>query len=148
MIRQVLPLSEQVDQSLSAERLLLRLCVVFSGLALLLACIGLYGVIAYSVAQRTTEIGVRVALGATPLSVMRGVLRETFALVAAGVALGIPAALAGASLLVSFLYGLTPRDPATLGVAAITLVAAALAAAALPALRAARVDPALALRGE
>src|SRR5262249_28157841 len=76
MIPRVMPLTEQVDSSLAAEALLLRLCVLFGGLALLLACVGLYGVVAYSVAQRTTEIGVRVALGATPMSVMRGVLRE------------------------------------------------------------------------
>src|SRR4051812_37615322 len=91
MIRNVIPLSEQVDASLAAERLLLRLCVLFGGLALLLACVGLYGVIAYRVAQRSTEIGVRVALGATPLGVMRGVLRETMVLVLAGVAIGVAA---------------------------------------------------------
>ena len=148
MIRQVLTLSEQVDQSLSAERLLLRLCVVFAVLALLLACIGLYGVIAYSVAQRTTEIGVRVALGATPSSVMGGILRETLVLAAAGVALGIPAALLSGRLLISFLYGLTPGDPLTFTAASGVLLAAALVAAALPARRAARVDPALALRAD
>jgi predicted permease len=148
MIRQVLTLQDQVDTTLSAERLLLRLYVVFAALALTLACVGLYGVIAYSVAQRTLEIGVRVALGATPLSVMRGVLRETLLLVLAGIAIGIPAALAGGRLLVSFLYGLSPQDPPTLAAAAATLLAAAVMAAALPARRAARIDPALALRSE
>src|SRR3954471_1934885 len=102
MIRSVIPLSEQVDASLAAERLLLRVCVLFGGLALLLACVGLYGVIAYRVAQRSTEIGVRVALGATPLGVMRGALRETMLLVLAGVAIGVPAALAAGRLLVTF----------------------------------------------
>jgi predicted permease len=148
MIRQVTPLPEQVDASLAPERLLLRLCVVFGALALLLACVGLYGVIAYSVAQRTTEIGVRVALGATPLSVMGRVLRETLLLVVAGIAIGIPCALASGRLLVAFLYGLTPRDPATLAIATGILFAAATVAAALPALRAARVDPNVALRYE
>ena len=148
MIRQVLPLAEQVDSSLSAEQLLLRLCVVFGGLALLLACVGLYGVIAYSVAQRTAEIGLRVALGATPGSVMRGVLRETLVLVVAGIALGIPAAMLGSKLIVTFLFGLTPRDPATLVGATAILLAAATLAAALPAMRAARVDPNVALRCE
>ena len=148
MIRQVLPLVQQVDQSLSAERLLLRLCAVFAGLALLLACVGLYGVIAYSVAQRTTEIGVRVALGATPSSVMRGILRDTLTLTAAGVAIGIPAALAAGRLLISFLYGMTPGDPVTFAAATVMLLAAAVTAAALPARRAARVDPALALRAD
>jgi putative ABC transport system permease protein len=148
MIRGIIPLTEQVDQSLAGERLLLRLCVVFGALALLLACVGLYGVIAYSVAQRTTEIGVRVALGATPLGIMRSVLRDTLILVVLGVAIGIPAALAAGRLLLSFLYGLTPRDPATLTLATGILLAAAALAAALPALRAARVDPNVALRYE
>ena len=148
MIRQVLPLTEQVDRSLSAERLLLRLCAVFAALALLLACIGLYGVIAYSVAQRTNEIGLRVALGATPATVMGGIMRETLTLAAAGIAVGIPASLASGRLLTGFLYGMTPRDPLTLAAAAGTLLAAAAAAAALPARRAARVDPALALRSD
>jgi ABC-type antimicrobial peptide transport system permease subunit len=148
MVRGIVPLAEQVDQSLAAEQLLLRLCVLFGGLALLLACVGVYGVIAYSVAQRTTEIGVRVALGATPASVMRGVLRDTLVLVVAGIVIGIPAALAAGRLLVTFLYGLTPRDPATLAFATATLLACAALAAALPALRAARIDPNVALRYE
>jgi predicted permease len=148
MIRQIITLPDQVDSSLAAEQLLLRLCLVFGALALVLACVGLYGVIAYSVAQRTTEIGVRVALGATPLSVMRGVLRETLVLVIAGVVLGIPAALAAGRLLVTFLYGLTPRDPATIAAATAILFSAATLAAVIPAIRAARVDPNVALRYE
>jgi hypothetical protein len=148
MIRGVMTLADQVDSSLAAERLLLRLCLVFGGLALVLACVGLYGVIAYSVAQRTAEIGLRVALGATPSSVMRGVLRETMVLVAAGVAIGVPAALVSTRLIGSFLYGLTPRDPATIAVAAAILLAAAALAALIPAVRAARVDPNVALRCE
>jgi predicted permease len=148
MIRNVIPLTEQVDRSLAAEQLLLRLCLVFGGLALLLACVGLYGVIAYSVAQRTMEIGLRVALGATPFSVMRGVLRDTLVLVVFGIAVGIPASLFAGRLLVTFLYGLTPRDPGTLALATGILLAAAALAAALPALRASRVDPNVALRYE
>ena len=148
MIRQVLPLTEQVNHSLSAERLLLRLCVVFAGLALVLACIGLYGVVAYSVAQRTAEIGVRLALGATPSNVMGAIVRDTVTLAAAGIAVGIPTALVAGRLLIGFLYELTPRDPMTFAAAAVTLIAAAAIAAALPARRAARVDPALALRSE
>jgi predicted permease len=148
MIRRVIPLADQVDASLAPEALLLRLCVLFGGLALLLACVGLYGVIAYSVAERTTEIGVRVALGATPMSVMRGVLRETLLLVLGGIAIGIPVALFTGRLLLAFLYGLTPRDPATLVLATGVLLVAATLAAALPALRASRVDPNVALRYE
>jgi ABC-type antimicrobial peptide transport system permease subunit len=148
MIRQITPLAEQVDRSLAAEQLLLRLCVLFGALALLLACVGLYGVIAYSVAQRTTEIGVRVALGSTPASIMRGVLRDTLLLVSFGISIGIPASLAAGRLLVSFLYGLSPRDPGTLAIATGILFAAATLAAAFPARRAARVDPNVALRYE
>ena len=148
MIRQVLTLGDQVDRSLSAERLLLRLCGVFAALALLLACIWLYGVIAYSVAQRTTEIGVRVALGAPPSSVTRSIMRETLGLAAAGIAIGIPAALASGRFLVKFLYGLTPSDPVTFAASTGILLIAATLAAALPARRAARVDPALALRAD
>ena len=148
MIRSVFPLAEQVDASLAAERLLLRLCVVFGALALTLACVGIYGVIAYSVTQRTPEIGLRVALGATPGAVMRSVLGDTLVLVVSGVALGIPAALLAGRLIVTFLYGLTPRDPATLLGATAILLGAATVAAALPAMRAARVDPNVALRCE
>jgi predicted permease len=148
MIRGILPFREQVDSSLAAEQMLLRLCVLFGGLALLLACLGLYGVIAYSVAQRTAEIGVRVALGATPASVMRAVLRDTLVLVAGGILIGIPASLAAGRLLASFLWGLTPRDPATLAFATLTLLASAALAAILPAIRAARIDPIVALRYE
>ena len=118
------------------------------GLALLLACVGVYGVIAYSVAQRTTEIGIRMALGATPASVMRGVVRDTLALVVARIVIGIPAALAAGRLLIAFLYGLTPRDPVTLAFAIVTLLASAALAAAPPAFRAARIDPNVALRCE
>jgi predicted permease len=146
MIRQVLPLTEQVDQSLAAERLLLRLCAVFAALALLLACIGLYGVVAYGVAQRTAEIGLRIALGASPATVMKGIIRETLALTAAGIAVGVPVALAAGGLLISFLYEMTPRDPMTFAAAAATLFAASTIAAAVPARRAARVDPGTVLR--
>ncbi len=149
MIRGILPFGEQVDSSLAAEQMLLRLCVLFGGLALLLACVGLYGVIAYSVAQRTAEIGVRVALGATPASVMRAVLRDTLVLVAAGIRDRHPRVARGGPppgqlpLRVS-----TPRDPATLAFATLTLLASAALAAILPAIRAARIDPIVALRYE
>jgi len=121
---------------------------IIAGISALLSSVGLYSLMSFLTLRRTREIGVRVALGATPMSVVRGVLRDTLVLVVVGVAIGVPAALAAGRLLVTFLYGLTPRDPMTLLTAIVILLAAASAAAALPARRAARVDPNVALRYE
>jgi predicted permease len=148
MIRRVLPLTEQVDQSLAAERLTMRLCSFFGGLALVLACVGLYGVMAYAVAQRTAEIGVRMALGANATAVVWLVFRETIHMILLGVAIGLPLALASTRLLSGFLYGLTATDPATIAIATACLVAAAALSAYIPARRATRVDPLVALRAE
>jgi predicted permease len=148
MIRRVLPLTEQVDQSLAAERLTMRLCSFFGGLALVLACVGLYGVMAYAVAQRTAEIGVRMALGANATAVVWLVFRETTHMILLGVAIGLPLALASTRLLSGFLYGLTATDPATIAIATACLVAAAALSAYIPARRATRVDPLVALRAE
>ncbi len=148
MIRRVLTLSEQVDQSLAAERLMMRLSSFFGGLALLLACIGLYGVVSYAVSQRTNEIGIRMTLGATKSSVIWMVLRENMLLVASGIAFGIVISVATTRLLSTFLFGLTPTDVVTTVLAIVVLLVAALAAAYLPARRASNVDPMIALRYE
>jgi ABC-type lipoprotein release transport system permease subunit len=148
MLRRVLSLSDQVDQSLAAERLIMRLCSFFSVLALLLACVGLYGVMAYSVTQRTGEIGIRMALGATGQSILWLVLRETTRVIVAGVAIGVPLAFASTRLVSAFLFGLTATDPGTIALATALLLAAAALAAYLPARRAAAVDPIVALRYE
>ena len=148
MIRRVVSLSDQVDQSLAAEWLIMRLCSFFSVLALLLACVGLYGVMAYSVTQRTGEIGIRMALGATERSILQLILRETMRVVATGVVIGVPLAFASSRLVSAFLFGLTPTDPQTIALATLVLLAAAGVAAYLPARRAAAVDPIVALRCE
>jgi len=148
MIRRVVPLSSQVDQTLAGERLITTLCAFFGALALLLASVGLYGVLSYAVAQRTQEIGVRMALGATGRNVLWLVMRQSLAVVLAGVALGLLLAWFGARLLARFLYGLTPTDPAAITLATLLLILVALLACYLPARRATRVDPLVALRHE
>ena len=144
----VMTLSESVDRSLSREKLLAKLASFFGALALLLACIGLYGVMAYSVARRTNEIGIRMALGAPPAAVLGMVLRESVFVVGLGLIAGIPAALACGRLVESQLYGLAPNDPITIVGACAALLGVALIASLLPARRAALLDPLAALREE
>ncbi|HLK67477.1 MAG TPA: ABC transporter permease [Bryobacteraceae bacterium] len=141
-------LSDQVAASLTRERLLATLSGFFGALALLLATIGLYGVMSYSVARRRSEIGIRMALGAAEARVLRLVLREVTLVVGAGLIVGLGAALAATRLIESFVYGLTVRDPATLVMSVILLGAVALLAGYLPARRASRMDPMVALRQE
>jgi predicted permease len=141
-------LSAQIDRSLVKERLMTRILGAFAALALLLASVGLYGVLGYAVTRRTNEIGIRMALGATRGTVLWSVLRESWMLVATGVAIGIPAALMLTRLLSSLLYGVTPTDPWVLGGAVACLFFVALVAASQPAWRALRVDPLVALRYE
>ncbi len=141
-------LRDQVDWSLAAEQLIARLSSVFGLLALLLAAVGLYGVMAYVTTQRTGEIGIRMALGAGRSHVQWLVLRQALILVVVGLSLGIPAALAGGRLVDAQLYGVVPSDGFTLGLAIGTLMLVALLAAYLPARRAAQVDPLVALRCE
>lgn len=147
-ISDVLTLSEVVDRSLAEQKLLAKLAGFFGVLALLLASLGLYGVIAYSVARRASEIGIRMTLGARPSSIVNAVLRESLLLVALGLAIGVPAALGCARLVSSQLFEVTPSDPWSLGGAALILVATALAASFVPARRAALLDPLIALREE
>jgi predicted permease len=144
----LITVDQQVDKTLSLQRLLAWLSIFFGGLALLLAAIGLYGVLSYTVAQRTGEIGIRMALGAQPRTVLRMILGETARLIVAGVALGVVLALAGARLVKSMLFGVSDTDPASLAAAAAILLTFAFVAACLPARRASRVDPMVALRNE
>ncbi|HEV8039499.1 MAG TPA: ABC transporter permease [Bryobacteraceae bacterium] len=144
----VMTLSDAVEQSLGQEKLLAKLASFFGALALLLASIGLYGVMAYSVARRTNEIGIRMALGAQPRAVLGMVLRESVLVVGLGLIAGIPAALACGRYVSSQLYGLAPNDPITIVGASAALLAVALVASFLPARRAALLDPLAALREE
>ena len=142
----VAPVGQHFGQRLSHERLIGALAGVFAGLALILAAIGIYGITAYSVARRTSEIGVRTALGATRAHVVRLILGGALAQAAIGIAVGIPAAVAAGRLLASQLYGVETSDPAILGVAAVILAACAALAGTIPAARASAVDPVEALR--
>ncbi|HEY8061326.1 MAG TPA: FtsX-like permease family protein, partial [Gemmatimonadales bacterium] len=139
-------LSAQVSESLARPRVLAVLSGFFGALALLLAVIGLYGTMAYSVTQRRNEIGIRMALGAGNWRMVRMVVSEAGILVAAGIVGGTALALASTRVLASFLYGVTPTDPATLGISVVVLATIAMAATAAPAWRAARLDPMTALR--
>jgi ABC-type antimicrobial peptide transport system permease subunit len=121
---------------------------IFAGLALVLACIGVYGVLAYSVAQRTREIGVRMALGARPLDVTRMILGRGLRLSGIGLLVGAALAAALGVLLRTLLYGVTPAAPLIYAGTAAALIAVALLACVIPAQRAARVDPVVALRDE
>jgi predicted permease len=139
-------LAAQLDASLVQERLVATLSSVFGLLALLLACIGLYGVMGYDVTSRTREIGVRMALGASAQRVVWMTLGETLRLVGIGVVVGLGASLAATRWVKSLLFGLQPHDPLTIGLAVLVLLAVAAVAGLLPARRAARVDPMVALR--
>jgi ABC-type antimicrobial peptide transport system permease subunit len=137
-----------VDEALFNERMLALLSASFGLLATVLAAIGLYGVMSYTVSRRTREIGIRIALGAERPTVVWMVLREVAFLTVIGIGIGVPAALALSRLVRSQLYGIEPSDPATLVIAATTLAAVGLFAGYLPARRAARVPPVRALRYE
>jgi len=144
----VVSLSEQLARNFNQDRLIARLTMLFGALALILACVGLYGVTAYSVARRTGEIGIRMALGANRGDVLALVLRGALLQLGLGLAVGIPVALAGGRLLASQLYGVKSHDPAILALAAAILAGCALFAGWVPAQRASSIDPMQALRTE
>jgi putative ABC transport system permease protein len=141
-------LQDQIGQSLLAERLLATLSGFFGALAVVLAMIGLYGVMSYTVAERTSEIGIRMALGARRADVTAMILRKAATLLVAGLAVGTGLSLAAASAASALLFGLKPRDPVTLAIAASVLAAVAMGASYLPARRAAALDPIASLKDE
>jgi ABC-type antimicrobial peptide transport system permease subunit len=141
-------LAAQLDASLTEERLVARLSSVFGLLALVLLCIGLYGLMAYDMARRTREIGIRMALDAEPRDVLKLVIRQRMTLVVIGVMIGLVASFALTRLISSLLFSLSPSDPATFAVVTLLLAGVALLACYIPARRAAKVDPMVALRYE
>jgi ABC-type antimicrobial peptide transport system permease subunit len=141
-------LESMVSRALGQPRFYVLLLSVFASLALVLAVVGIYGVIAYTVQQRTREIGIRIALGASRERVVSMVVRRGLILAAVGVALGTAGAWAMARVLQSLLFGVSARDPMTFAAVAALLGAVALLASWLPARRAARVDPLVAMRAE
>ncbi len=147
-VTDVLTISQILDEEVSQRRVQAVLLGVCAGLAVLLAAIGLYGVLAYAVGQRAPEFGVRMALGASPGRLMGQVIGQGLALAGVGLAAGLAAALVLSRLLEAFLFGVEPTDPATYAAVAVMLLAAAGLASFLPARRAMRVDPAGALRQE
>jgi len=141
-------LSALVDASTAQPRFRTTLLGLFAAIALILAVTGIFGVISYSVSRRTHEIGIRVALGASRRAILQMVLRETLVLAFSGLAIGIPSALAASRLVGNLLYGVSPNDPTTLVAVALILAAVAALAGYIPARRAMRVDPMVALRHE
>jgi predicted permease len=148
VVLDVNPLTDLIRDSITQDRLVAQVVTFFGVLALVLSALGLYGVMAYVTVRRTSEFGLRIALGAEPSSVARLVLREAMALVAGGVVVGVPAALAAARLLRSQLFGVSLLDVPSIVVALAALTLSAALAGYLPAARAARVGPLEALRAE
>jgi ABC-type antimicrobial peptide transport system permease subunit len=138
----------ELEGRFSQEKLFAQAYVLFGGLALLVASIGLFGVMSYSVARRTNEIGIRMTLGARTRDVMGLVMRESMVLVAAGVVIGLGAAVAASRLVASLLFGTTPTDPLAMAGAIATMILVSAFAGYLPARRASKVDPMVALRCE
>jgi ABC-type antimicrobial peptide transport system permease subunit len=138
----------RIDSTIAPERTFANLCTCFGLLALLIACVGLYGTMAYAVVRRTNEIGIRVALGAQRARVIWMVLREVLALSITGIAIGLGVAWQAAHFVASFLFGVRPNDPAAFGFSAALLTICTLAAGYVPAWRASRIHPLEALRHE
>jgi predicted lysophospholipase L1 biosynthesis ABC-type transport system permease subunit len=138
----------RIDQTISQERTFAYLCACFAVLALVIACVGLYGTMAYAVARRTNEIGIRMALGAERRRIVWMVLREVFALGAAGLVIGLIVAQATSKFVGSFLFGVKPNDPRSTVASVIVLLSVAFLAGYFPASKASRIDPMAALRHE
>jgi predicted lysophospholipase L1 biosynthesis ABC-type transport system permease subunit len=138
----------EIDQTINQEIVFAELCSGFAILALVIACVGLYGTVSYNVARRTSEIGIRMALGAHRGRVVRMILKQVMTLAAVGLAIGVPVAFATSKLVASFLYGLKPNDPIALTAAVAILICAAVLVGYAPARRASRIDPMVALRHE
>ncbi|MBE0660811.1 MAG: ABC transporter permease [Bryobacteraceae bacterium] len=147
-VTNVVTQAAEIDRTINREIMFARLCTGFAALALLMACVGLYGTMSYSVERQFGEMGIRMALGARQGEVVWMVLRRVLVLAAAGLAISVPASLAAAQIVKSFLYGTEPNDPGTMAMAAAVLLCAALAAGYWPARRASRIDPLVALRHE
>jgi ABC-type antimicrobial peptide transport system permease subunit len=141
-------LAEQGDQAINQERILAMLSAAVAILAMAIASVGIYGTVAYGVARRTNEIGIRMALGAQRQHVVWMVLREVIALSIAGIAIGLPVAFGASHLVQSLLFGVKPNDPVALTLAVAILFGSAALAAFAPARRASRIDPMAALRHE
>jgi putative ABC transport system permease protein len=147
-VTRVETMSEMAAESFAARRFNMSLLTLFAGLALILAAIGIYGVMSYAVTQRTQEIGIRMALGARTFDVLRLVLRNGMTLVLIGIALGLVGAFALTRLMVTLLFGVTPTDTITIGLVSVVLIGVAFLACCIPARRATKVDPLVALRYE
>jgi putative ABC transport system permease protein len=147
-VSEIRPMEEVIAVSTAQRRLTMLLLIVFAGIALVLAAVGIYGVISYAVTQRTQEIGIRMALGAPRARVMRMVLGQAMTLTIVGIAAGSAGAWTLTRLMQKLLFGVKPSDPATFVAVSVLLAAVAAAAAAIPGLRATRVDPVIALRAE
>jgi ABC-type antimicrobial peptide transport system permease subunit len=141
-------LTDQIDDSMITERLVARLSFFFGILALVLGCVGLYGIMAYSIVRRTQEIGIRMALGASAKTVIWMVVRDAMFLVAIGLAAGVPLALGLSRYLQSLLFGLKPLDGLSIGAVVLVMTLMAITAVLFPVRRAIRIDPLTALRDE
>jgi ABC-type antimicrobial peptide transport system permease subunit len=139
---------DEINQTMSREIMFARVCTAFAILALMIASVGLYGTVSYNVASRTSEIGIRIALGAKRSNVIRIVLRKVIILVSVALTLGLPFALMASQYVEAFLFAIKPRDPLVISAAVAILLVAAVMAAFVPAYRASRVDPLVALRHE
>jgi len=148
LVNSVSSLEEQVDGSIATQSLIARLSGFFGALAVFLACMGTYGLLSYSVARRTSELGIRLALGAQSHMLLWMILRESLLLLVLGLAAGIPVALSTTRFLKSLLYELSPLDPVAISIAIGAVAVMTIAAAWLPARRATRIDPVRALRTE